>query len=74
MSSKIRVKLNKAGVRELLKSSEMQTICMEHAHRIQQTAGIDYEAGERAGAAVYPANDKGYYDNLKNNTLLKAVR
>lgn len=79
MSSKVKIKLNKAGVRELLKSSEMQSICMEHAHRIQRTAGADYEAGERhyperSGAAVYPANDSGYYDNLKNNTLLKVLK
>lgn len=28
---------------------------------------------ERRGAAVYPADDEGYYDNMKNNTLVKAM-
>lgn len=79
MSNKIKVKLNRDGVRELLRSSEMQSICMENARMIQQRAGADYEASERnyperSGAAVYPANDKGYYDNLQNNTLLRAMK
>lgn len=77
MSSKVKVKLNKAEIRKLLRSSEAQEVCMSYAHRIQQIAGPDYEADkrnypERSGAAVYPANDDGYYDNLQHNTLLKA--
>lgn len=77
--SKIELKLNRSAVQELLKSREMQDICMEHARRIQQIAGENYEVSERnyperTGAAVYPANDKGYYDNLNHNTLEKAMR
>lgn len=76
--SKVKIKLNDAGIKQLLKSSEMQSICMEHARNIQQRAGDNYEVGERHypernGAAVYPSNDDGYYDNLHNNTLLKAM-
>lgn len=76
--SNVIFKLNQAGVRELLKSSEAQSICREHAARIQSSAGENYEISdrnypERSGVAVRPANAEGYYDNLRNNTLLKAV-
>lgn len=79
MSSRVKIKLNKAGVRELLRSSEAQQICMEEASRIQSNAGEGFEVGERnyperKGAAVYPATDKAYYHNLKHNTLLKAMK
>lgn len=76
--SKVKVVLDEAGIRQLLRSSELQEVCMEHARAIQQRAGEDYEVGERRypernGAAVYPSNANGYYDNLNNNTLLKAM-
>lgn len=77
--SKIKVTLNKAGVRQLLKSAGAQEICMEKARQIATRAGTDYEAGvrnypERSGAAVHPSNAKGYYDNLRNNTLLRSLK
>ena len=76
--SNIKFKLNSAGVRELLRSEEIAGICMEHARRVQASAGPDYEAEERhyperTGAAVRPANAAGHFDNLRNNTLLKAL-
>lgn len=77
--SKVRIKLNKAGVRELLKSQEMAGECMEHARRIQGRAGEHYAVEERryperAGAAVYPSDAEGYYDNLRNNTLVRSMK
>lgn len=76
--SKVKVVLNEAGIRQLLRSSELQEVCMEHARSIQQRAGSNYKLEERSyperkGAAVYPANAEGYYDNLKHNTLMKAM-
>lgn len=76
--NKVKFKLNRAGVRELLKSKEMQAICTEYAHRVQSRAGDGYVVegrhySERVGAAVYPSDAKAYYDNLNNNTLLKAL-
>lgn len=75
----MRFKLKKAGVRELLKSGEMQAICMERARGVQAAAGDGYIAEprnypERSGAAVRVDSGDAYYDNLKNNTLLKALR
>lgn len=77
--SRIKVKLNKAGVRSLLKSAEVAEACMQEARQIQARAGENYEAEarrypERTGAAVYPANADGYYDNLHNNTLLRSMK
>lgn len=78
MAKGVTIKLNSAGIRELLRSSEMGETCMEFAQRIQNTAGEHYKAEarnypERTGAAVFPADDKGYYDNLHHNTLVKAM-
>lgn len=77
--SKVKVKLNRAGVRALLKSTEVEAACMEKARAIKERAGEDYEAEvrrypERTGVAVHPANAEGYYDNLKNNTLLRSMK
>ena len=76
--SKVKVVLNSASVRALLKSSGAADICMEQARRIQGNAGEHYAVEvraypERTGAAVYPSDAEGYYDNLKNNTLLKSL-
>lgn len=78
MSSGFKFELNWAGVRELLKSGEVESMCMSYAQRTAGAAGPDYTVEarhypERSGAAVTPANAKGHYDNLRNNTLLKAI-
>lgn len=75
---KFRIELNAEGVRELLRSSEMMAVCREHAERIAERAGTGYEVttytGEnRVNASVHAATEEAYRDNLKNNTLLKAV-
>ena len=76
--SKIEFKLNSAGVKEMLKSSGAQSVCMEYASRIQSRCGDGYETDtyvgqNRVNCGVYPATGKAYYDNLRNNTLLKAM-
>ena len=75
----MKVKLNRKGVRELLKSDEMQAICNEHATRIKNNAGIGYEVQkrtypERCGAVVNAVSPEARRDNAINNTLLKAVK
>lgn len=79
MSSKVKVKLNRSGVRSLLRSSEMQEMLSERAKEIQQRAGDDYEQDvfvgtNRANAMVSAATYQAKSDNMKNNTLLKAVK
>lgn len=80
--SKVKFELNKAGVRELLKSGEMQQICMQHAYATQQAASSSSDGyvveprnyPERSGAAVRADTYEARKDNADNNTLLKALR
>ena len=77
--SKLKIKLNSAGVQSLLKSSEMQNVLSGHATAIRQRAGDGYEQDvyvgkTRANAMVKATSFKAKRDNMKNNTLLKAVR
>lgn len=76
--SKVRVKLNRAGVREMLKSGGAAAECMGYAQQIALACGDGYVAEgrsypERTGAAVYADTPKAKRDNLKNNTLLRAL-
>ena len=79
MSDKFRVELNSEGVRELLRSPEMAAICREHAQAIANRAGegytvSTYTGATRVNASVMTATTDAARDNMKNNTLLKAVR
>lgn len=77
--SKMKFKLNYSGVGQLLKSSEMQSVLSEKATSIRQRVGDGYDQDvyvgkSRANAMVSARTYKAKKDNLKNNTLLKAVR
>lgn len=77
--SRVQVKLNSAGVRALLKSSEMQSLLKEEAEGIRSRCGegyaVDsYVAQTRVVASVYTDSFEAMHDNKRNNTLLKAVR
>ena len=76
--AKFRLELNREGVRELLKSPEMAAVCRQHADQIAARAGEGYEVTtytgkNRVNASVHVATKEAYRDNLKNNTLIKAV-
>lgn len=75
----LKFELNRSGVSQLLKSSEMQAVLTEKAQGIRERCGDGYETDTyvgktRANAMVRPATIKAKRSNLKNNTLLKAVR
>lgn len=77
--SKAKFKLNRAGVRSLLKSEAMDGICQRYAGNALQRCGEGYEMErrtypERTGYVVRAATDQAKHDNLKNNTLEKALR
>ena len=77
--SKVVFKLDKAGVRELLQSAEMEAICRGHAEDIRGRCGDGYEVSTytgktRVNASVIAATPDARRDNAKNNTLLKARR
>lgn len=79
MAKVAKIKLNRAGVRQLLKSKEMQAICTEHAEEIAARCGAGYAVDSmqketRAIATVYPQTAEARRDNYRNNTIEKALR
>lgn len=74
--AKLRVKLNRKGVRELLKSQEIMDECVRLAKEKAAEAGDGYAADgghvgkTRASAIVYPSSSAARSDNYRNNTLL----
>lgn len=75
----VKFKLNKAGVRELLKSPEIAAECAKHAEATASAAGDGYVVEprnypERSGYAVRADTFKARKDNFDNNTLLKSLR
>lgn len=78
MAKTVKIKLNGAGVRELLKSNEVASDLERRAQAIANAAGAEYEvvqsqSSQRARAKVQPATARAYYDNLENNTLARAI-
>lgn len=74
----VKIKLNREGVKELLKSAEMQEACRECAERVLARAGDGYvieprNYPERSGYAVKADTRQAYKDNYENNTLLRAL-
>lgn len=77
--SKVRIELNSAGVREMLKSDGMKAICMQQASAIRSRCGDGYEVDSyngknRVNAMVFASSPKAKKENLKNNTILKAMK
>lgn len=76
--SKVRIKLNSAGIRELLRSAEMQALLGEKAAEVAGRAGAGYDSdtyltGGRAVASAFTASREAVRDNLDNNTLLRSL-
>lgn len=77
MNRPMRIKLNRRGVRELMKSREIMDECVRVAREKAAAAGSGYEADDgyvgktRASAIVYPSSAAARQDNYRNNTLLK---
>lgn len=76
--SDIKVVLNSEGVRNMLKSQEMLGICKEYANNALSKLGPGYEVTSMVGknrcnASVAAVTQKAKKENLKNNTILKAV-
>lgn len=78
MSEKMKIELNELGVRELLKSSEISAVCKAQADAVAARAGDGYsveerEYLERIGYVVSAETEEARHDNMKHNTLLKAL-
>ncbi len=70
--------LNRAGVAELMRSDEMMKILRDHADRAQASLGAGYEVTthvgpSRANAMVSAETFAAKRENLKSNSILKAV-
>jgi hypothetical protein len=78
MPKKIKFELNRSGVRELLRSEQMKNICKEHVENAKNKLGNGYEVTthigkNRVNASIRAESSEARKDNLKNNTILKAV-
>ena len=77
--SSFNVKLNREGVREMLRSDEMMAICKQHADDTLAGLGMGYEVStykgrNRVNASVTAVTHAAKRDNLKNNSILKALK
>lgn len=78
MAKKVEFKLDINGLRELMKSAEMQGALEEAGQSVASAAGGDY--GHRVHVAsyvaicnVFPESKEAAHDNFENNTLLKVL-
>lgn len=77
--AKVEIKLNRNGVKQLLRSDEMLQICKGHAYKAQAKLGEGYEVTfmkgkNRVNAEVAAVTPKAKRDNLAHNSILKALR
>lgn len=75
----IKFELNKGGVRELLQSDEMMSVCLEYANNALNSLGSGYEVtsvvgSNRVNAEVAAVSYSAKKDNSENNSILKAIR
>lgn len=76
--SKLEFVLNRAGVRQLLKSQEMQEVCESYAEEVASKCGDGYEVDQymaetRGISSVKAVTAEAIRDNFENNTLEKAL-
>ena len=79
MGDLIKLELNRAGVRDLLRSPEMMAICAEHANRALSSLGPGYEVStftgkNRVNAEIAAVTYEARKENMEHNTILKALR
>ena len=79
MANNVKVKLNRTGVKALLRSEEMRAICEKHASDIVRRCGEGYETDSfvgrnRVNVMVSASTYEAKRDNAENNTILKAVK
>lgn len=79
MSNKIKVELNSEGVRQLLKSQEIKSMCAQKASEIVLRCGSGfgtdtYVGSNRVNAMVFAETAEAKKRNSRDNTLLKALR
>ena len=74
MADKVKIVLNREGVRQMLLSNEMMEICKSAAQTIQGNYGKDTKLDEYKGRnRVNVSIIADYQEASNNNDLLKAV-
>ena len=78
--SDFKFELDREGVRSLLMGAEMQSVLQQYGQRVASNTGNagDYEVDTkafktRASVRIKCATDGALADNMKRNTLLKAL-
>lgn len=76
--SKTEIVLNTSEIGRMLKGSEVEAMMASYAGRVSAQAGSGYSSrthntGQRIAANIYADTPEARDDNLKNNTLLKAI-
>lgn len=77
--SDVKIKLNRAGVRKLMKSPEMKTALNQIAYAAKNRLGDGYEASfftgkNRAVSQVSAVSADAIKENSKTNSVLKALK
>ena len=77
--SKVRFKLNRDGVRQLMKSEEAQAMLVQIGNNVRNRCGDGYDMNvhvgkNRANVMVWAATYQSRRDNYRNNTILKALK
>lgn len=75
----VRIELNESAVRDLMRSPEIQRELEAAAEtvmsRLPDGYSKDIYTGKtRSNVAIWPSTEEARKDNLKNDTLLKAVQ
>ena len=78
MANHLEFELNRAGVRELMLSTQMMAICREKANSALSRLGDGYEATEHIGknrvnVEIKAVSYKAQKENSQNNTILKSL-
>ena len=74
--SLVKFEIDDAGLQELLHSAELKAVLEEEGRKRNPGKGyetVTVNAGQRNITKIQTATPEAYKDNLKNNTLLKAI-
>ena len=79
MAKNLKIELNEQGIREMLKSPEMQSILNEHADNALSRLGDGYEkesklTQRRAKVYILATSPKTFYKHMETNEILKSLR
>ena len=76
---KVKITLNKSGVRKLLRSQEMMNICTKLAYEAKNRLGdgykVTYQTGKnRVNASIIAVTPKARKEKMEDQSILKALR